>query len=199
MEDVLRLRMKVELRKRMRALRATLPASARAERSARLVNRLAALEPMTTACSVALFAPIAAHCEVDLSALDPVLRAQGKRVAYPKTLPSQPGAMEFRFVSDMLRLQDTPLGTREPADDEPLAEPGELDAMVVPALAADSRGHRIGYGGGYYDRALPLYAPPAVSVVVVLDFQLLVEIPVTCHDVAVDWVVTDARTIQAER
>jgi 5-formyltetrahydrofolate cyclo-ligase len=198
-EDILRQRMKVELRKRMRALRATFPASACAERSTRLVARLGALEPIARARSVALFSPIAAHREVDLSALDPVLRARGTRVAYPRTLPSLPGAMEFRFVSDVGRLKDHPFGMREPADDEPIAQPGELDAIVVPALAADSRGHRIGYGGGYYDRALPLHAPPAVSIAVVLDFQLVVEIPRGEHDVAVDWVVTDARTIRAER
>jgi 5-formyltetrahydrofolate cyclo-ligase len=68
----------------------------------------------------------------------------------------------------------------------------------VPALAADPRGHRIGYGAGYYDRALPSYVPPAATFVVVFDFQLLAEVPCTEGDVPVDRIVTDARTLQAE-
>jgi 5-formyltetrahydrofolate cyclo-ligase len=191
--------MKAELRKRMRALRATHPAGARSERSTRLVDRLAGLDPIVRARSVALFSPIAARCEVELSSLDPLLRARGVRIAYPRLVPEVPGAMEFRFVPYIERMREHRLGMREPCAGEPLAAPGDLDAIVVPALAADSRGQRIGYGGGIYDRALPLYAPPAIAIAVIFDFQLVVEIPSGDHDVAVDWVVTDARAIQAER
>ncbi|HEY5239824.1 MAG TPA: 5-formyltetrahydrofolate cyclo-ligase, partial [Polyangiaceae bacterium] len=60
------------------------------------------------------------------------------------------------------------------------------------------RGHRIGYGAGYYDRALPRFAPPAVSVTVLFDFQLVAEVPTTDGDVTVDWIVTDTRVMKAE-
>ena len=71
--------------------------------------------------------------------------------------------------------------------------------IVVPALAVDPRGHRIGYGAGYYDRTLPRFAPPAVRRAVAFDFQLVAEVPSTEGDVAVDWIVTDARALRAER
>jgi 5-formyltetrahydrofolate cyclo-ligase len=196
-EDTLRRRVKAEIRKRMRGLRNTLPASACAERSARIVDRVASLEPVATARAVALFWPIEAHHEVDLRNLDARLRARGARVAYPG-VDAETGTMTFRFADDLEAMQEHALGFREPPPGAPAASPGELDAIVVPALAVDPRGHRIGYGGGYYDRALPPVAPPAIAVAVAFDFQLVAEVPNTEGDVAVGWVVTDARSLRAE-
>jgi len=65
----------------------------------------------------------------------------------------------------------------------------ELDVVIVPALAARSDGHRIGYGAGYYDRALR--ETGVLKVGVVFDFQLVPEVPAMAGDVALDWVVTD--------
>ena len=69
---------------------------------------------------------------------------------------------------------------------------------MVPALALDPRGHRIGYGGGYYDRTLGVYAPPAFTVGVAYEFQLMAEIPNSEGDATVGWIVTDARSEKTE-
>jgi 5-formyltetrahydrofolate cyclo-ligase len=196
-EDSLRRRVKLELRKRMRGLRKTLPASACRERSARIVERLEALDAIARARSVALFWPMEERREVDLRDLDARLRRRGARVAYPAVV-DEGASMIFRFARDGCAMVAGPYGVSEPPDTEPVAAPGDIDAMVVPALAIDPRGHRIGYGAGYYDRTLSAYAPPAVTVGVAYDFQLLAEIPDTEGDVAVAWVVTDARATQAE-
>jgi 5-formyltetrahydrofolate cyclo-ligase len=195
-EDHLRRRVKAELRKRMRGLRKALPASACAERSARIVARLGALEPVARARSVALFWPIEERHEVDLRELDARLRERGVRIAYPGVDP-ETNAMTFRFVANPEAMRVEGLGFREPPADMPEAAPGELDVVIVPALAADPRGHRIGYGAGYYDRMLPRVPAPAVSAAVIFDFQLLAEVPTTEGDVAVDWVVSDARVLRA--
>ncbi len=197
-EEELRRRVKLELRKRMRGLRNALPAAACAERSVRIVDRLAQLERLAAARAVALFWPIEERHEVDLRPLDARLRARGARVAYPGVDP-ETRAMSFRFVADVDAMREHGFGFREPALDAPEAPPGELDVVVVPALAADPRGHRIGYGAGYYDRTLPRFAPPATAVVVAFDFQLVPEVAITVGDVPVDWIVTDVRTLQAER
>ena len=196
-EDLLRRRVKAELRKRMRGLRKALPASACAERSARIVERLSALEPIARATSVALFWPIEERHEVDLRALDAGLRARGARVAYPRVDP-ETHALTFRFVLDPEALRVEGLGFREPPAEAPTADPGALEVIVVPALAADPRGHRIGYGAGYYDRALLCFARSAVTVTVIFDFQLVAESPTTEGDVPVDWIVSDARVLRAE-
>jgi 5-formyltetrahydrofolate cyclo-ligase len=106
--------------------------------------------------------------------------------------------MTLRFVEHPDAMQILGFGFREPSLDDPEVAPGELDAIVVPALAADPRGHRIGYGAGYYDRTLPRFCPPAVSVAVVFDFQLVAEVPSMEPDVTVGWVVTDTRILRAE-
>ncbi len=192
-EDILRRRVKSELRKRMRGLRKTLPAGACAERSARIVERLGSLDVLAGARSVALFWPIEERHEVDMRALDARLRARRVRVAYPAVV-DEGRAMELRFVEDVASMVVGEMGIREPAEGAPVAARGELDVIVVPTLAIDPRGHRIGYGAGYYDRTLPTFVPPAIAVAVAYDFQLLAEIPETEGDVAVEWIVTDART-----
>jgi 5-formyltetrahydrofolate cyclo-ligase len=194
-EDVLRGRVKVELRKRMRGLRKALPASACTQRSQHIVQRLSGLESIARAKAVALFWPIEARHEVDLRPLDEILRKRGARVAYP-AIDSDAGAMEFCFVEEVDSMRPHPLGHREPALRSKVASPGQIDVIVVPALAVDPRGYRIGYGGGYYDRALPLHAPPATSIAVAFDFQLIAEAPQTEGDVPVHWIITDARTLE---
>lgn len=193
-EDVLRARVKAELRKRMRSLRRALPATACAGRSARIAERLATLEPIARARSVGLFWPIEDWHEVDLRPLDARLRERGVRVAYPGVDPSD-GVMTFRFVTHPDAMELHGFGFREPSLRDPEALPGDIDAIVVPALAVDPRGHRIGYGAGHYDRALPRFAPPAVSIAVAFDFQVVAETPDTAHDVPVEWIVTDGRAL----
>jgi 5-formyltetrahydrofolate cyclo-ligase len=196
-EEMLRVRVKSELRKRMRALRRALPAAACALRSSKIVERVAELEPVGRARRLCLFWPIEDRHEVDLRPLDATLRARGARVAYPGIDP-ETGAMTFRYVSDPGAMEEQGFGFREPSLREPEAPPGEIEVIVVPALALDPRGHRIGYGAGYYDRALPRYAPPAIAVGVAFDFQLVAEVPDSAADARVAWVVTDARALPAE-
>lgn len=197
-EEMLRARVKTELRKRMRALRKALPPSACALRSSRIEERVAALEPVARARAVCLFWPIVDRHEVDLRPLDATLRGRGVRIAYPGIEP-ETGAMTFRFVPEPDAMEEQGFGFREPSLREPEVAPGEIDVVVVPALALDPRGHRIGYGAGYYDRTLPRYAPPAVTVAVAFDFQLVAEVPESAVDVPVDWIVTDTRALERER
>jgi 5-formyltetrahydrofolate cyclo-ligase len=193
-EDYLRRRVKAELRKRMRALRNTAPASACSERSHRIVERLDGRDFFANVRSAALFWPIEDKHEVDLRPLDARLRARGVSVAYPSIDPES-GAMTFRVPTGTAALEERGRGFSEPPFDA--EEASSLDVIVVPALALDPRGHRIGYGAGYYDRALPRFSPPARTIGVAFDYQIVAEVPVTETDVAVGWVVTDVRTFEA--
>jgi 5-formyltetrahydrofolate cyclo-ligase len=193
-DDVLRRRVKAELRKRMRGLRKAFPQQACSERSARICERLEGLEPLSNAKSVALFWPLEERHEVDLRPLYWRLTRRGVRVALPR-LDEEATTMTLRFVDDPGRLVEGPLGLLEPSPEQPPALPGDLEVIVVPALALDLRGHRIGYGRGHYDRTLPAFAPPASTVGVAFDFQIMAEVPVTEGDVAVGWIVTDSRAV----
>lgn len=189
-EELVRTLAKRELRKRMRGLRVTTPAAKIEARSEAVRARLLALDVVRSARAVALFWPIEARHELDLRPLAARLREMNKRIAYPH-LGEEPGSMGFRLVVDDATLEERGHGFAEPAEDAPAVSPGELSVIIVPALALDARGARLGYGAGYYDRALPRFCPPAVSVGVCFSFQLLGEIPTTPHDVPVDLIVTD--------
>jgi 5-formyltetrahydrofolate cyclo-ligase len=200
--EVLKQKAKAHLRKQARAVRAAMSRTAIAERSQAIVGRLIDAPVLREAKNVALFFPIEGKNEVDLRELDKRLRERGVRIAYPALLPDEetpdgrpkPRTMAFRFVADAERMEERGAGFVEPSEDDPIAE--RLDAIVVPALSVDTRGHRIGYGAGFYDRTLRTYAPPARTVVVAFDFQLIAEVPANHRDVPCDWVVTDLRTIE---
>ena len=194
-EAVVRRRVKAELRKRLRGLRSTTPIEACARRSALIVEKLAAHPAMARATGVALYWPMIERHEVDLRALDASLRARGVRVAYPAL--SESGDMQFRWVANVATLEERGHLFLEPGEGVPVVDAATLDVLVVPAIGADPSGHRIGYGAGYYDRALgALAGPRPVTIAVAYDFALLAEVPVTDGDVAADWVVTDARVLE---
>lgn len=192
LRDQIAFRAKRELRKRMRSVRAALPASAIAERSRLIADRVSALEAWSRAKTVALFSSMAD--EVQCEAL--VLRAkeQGKRVVLPVVVDEEPGLI-FRVSVDGERaypLAMSAFGIDEPTESAPTVAFDEVDLVIVPALALDDRGHRIGYGRGYYDRTLVRCAR-ARRVAVAFDFQLIAEVPTRAGDEPVHEVVTDKR------
>jgi 5-formyltetrahydrofolate cyclo-ligase len=193
-DDVIRLKVKAELRKRLRGVRKTTPLEACEERSKAIVARLEAHPALASARTVALFWPIVSKHEVDLRPLDTALRARQVRIAYP-TIDADTNVMTFRFVDDVAKMDEKGFGFMEPAPDAP--EATALDVIIVPAIAVDPTGHRIGYGAGYYDRTLPRFAPPAISIAVAYDWQLVAEVPAMPDDVACARVVTDKRELTA--
>lgn len=187
---------KVELRKRMRALRTAHPTDALAVRSAALVNRARSLELFQSARSVALFYPMSERKEVDLRELDAAARAAGKRVYYPfLERRGEAQVSGLRLTQSLADLEPRGSAFCEPRPEGPEATRGEIDLLFVPALAVAPSGHRLGYGAGFYDSLLPDMRPPGKAVVVAYDFQLLVELPVLPHDVPCDLVLTDARSL----
>ncbi len=193
----IQLRAKKQIRQRMSALRRAIPAQALAERSRALIGRVLEMPLFEAARSVALFWPMLAKSEVDLRALDEQSRAAGKRIYYPfmtdRGATLQTG---FRLSEDPALLCEQGRGFCEPPLDAPVAAAGDLDLVFVPALAAAPSGHRIGYGAGFYDATLPEFCPPARSLIVAFDFQLMGELPASPVDVACDYVVTDKRTLE---
>jgi len=194
-DDAIALKVKAELRKRMRGLRKSMLAEACLARSASIATRLLEHPALAHAKTVALFYPITARHEVDLRPVHQALAAKGVRLAYP-AIPKDDGVMIFRFAQDLTKLEEQGYGFAEPGPDH--EEAAALDAVIVPALAVSPSGHRLGYGAGYYDRALPKFCPPGQSIVVAFDFQLMVEVPALPHDIRCDHIVTDTRTMARE-
>lgn len=186
-------RAKKQIRARMKTIRSGHPMAALRQRSLAIEARLLKRPELIEARSVALFWPILERGEVDLRGLDAQLRARGASVFYPFMDPQPEGGFVtgFRRTEAMEDLADHGRGFLEPRADAEVAHPGDVDLVIVPALAADARGHRIGYGAGYYDATLADVCPPARAIIVVYQFQMLAELPTQSHDVACDVVVTD--------
>ena len=127
--------------------------------------------------------------EIALAAL-----AIGKTVSFP--LCYSGGIMEARVVSSLDELRPAVLGIPAPQRTAPVIDPSDLDLIIVPALAFDSRGYRLGYGGGYYDRFL--CDLPAFTVGITRERLIKEELPTEPHDIAVNCVITEDRTITAE-
>ncbi len=181
-----------QIRKRLRAVRAAVPARARAIRSQKIVSRLLDLDVWAGSRSVAMYWADDDRGEVSLEAADEAARKAGKDVSYPFVRTEETaGVVGFRRVERTSSLGDRGHGFFEPPEGLPDAKPGEIDLIVVPAIAIAETGHRLGYGSGFYDRVLPMFRPPAKAVVVGYGFQLVAEIPPGEHDVACDAVVTD--------
>jgi 5-formyltetrahydrofolate cyclo-ligase len=186
----------------MQALRLAVPRPARARRDADIVARLEALPEVAAAHAIALFYPMETRGEIDLLSLDRSARRGARAVLYPRLseqvrdggdVPSLSGELA-RATAD--GLCQSAAGFLEPPATARAAVRGEVDVIIAPALAVSATGHRLGYGAGFYDRLLPAYCPPALSIAVAYDFQLLAELPAFEWDFACDVVVTDARTLR---
>jgi len=133
--------------------------------------------------------------------LDPVpavwrLRKRGVRIAYPRI--ESPGVLGIHYVDHELELVPGPFGLSQPREHAPHAPHVAIDAVLVPAVAFDLRGMRLGYGGGYYDRLLPILRPDCLRIGVAFDEQVLAEIPAEEHDEVVDIVITQSRVIRTQ-
>ena len=122
--------------------------------------------------------------EVDTYALLSQAMADGKRVALPKAYGDE---MRFIWVTDLHAVQKAALGCPEPAVDAPVAHDPEA-LILLPGLAFDLQGNRMGYGGGYYDRFLATELHPTVALC--YSFQLLPEIAAEPHDVRADCIIS---------
>ena len=108
----------------------------------------------------------------------------GKRVAVPKMYGDE---MNFIYITDLSLVEKNSYGIPEPVVDEPVAnDPTAL--VLMPGLAFDKMGHRIGYGGGFYDKFLSRETQHP-TVALCYDFQLLPELETEEFDIPVDCVL----------
>jgi 5-formyltetrahydrofolate cyclo-ligase len=132
--------------------------------------------------------------EVATPPLLEALHARGVRVSLPRIEDGDLVAVAY-VPGDPLR--ETSFGAREPAAGAILA-PETLDLVVTPGVAFDRFGHRIGYGGGFYDRFLRRTRRSTPRVAIAFDLQVLPrELPVGNFDLGVDVIVTETETIRS--
>lgn len=141
---------------------------------------------------VALYA--AKGTEVDTSGIDALARTHGLRVAYPRIVEGD-RMLAFHEVSiDDLVLAK--FGLREPQASSPAVALADIAAFVVPGLAFDRAGGRVGWGRGYYDVTLAAI-PGALRIGLAFECQIIDHVPRDPHDASLHYVVTETAIYRA--
>ncbi|HSS70615.1 MAG TPA: 5-formyltetrahydrofolate cyclo-ligase [Casimicrobiaceae bacterium] len=181
------------LRERILQARDALSAELRAEASAAIAKTLAARPDFIAARVVLLTLPFGS--EWDTRLLLAAVLERGKTAAVPR-VNLERRMLDIHAVCDLAReVAPGFRGIPEPSADCPPVRLASIDWVLVPGVAFDIRGHRIGYGGGYYDRLLPTLPRSAACVAGAFELQIVEEVPTAPHDFALDAVVTESRTI----
>ncbi|HEY74930.1 MAG TPA: 5-formyltetrahydrofolate cyclo-ligase [Thermoflexia bacterium] len=176
---------KAALRRRYLQIRESLAPEQVAAASAAICERLAGWDRLREARTVMTY--LAFRNEPDLSGLFTLLPS----ILW--VLPRIDGRRLVLHPYDPDRLVRHPFGMLEPDPALPAVDPATLDVVLVPGVAFDPQGGRLGFGGGYYDRFLP--STPALRVGVTFDACLTDALPCTERDQRMDWVVTPTRLI----
>ena len=177
------------MRARVRAQLSQLTLAGRAAASRALCERLREQAVWQSARSVMLFAPLPR--ETDVWPLVEEALASGKTVALPRFSPTSGGYAAAVVRDPANDLRPGLLGIREPTERCEAIALNRLDLVLVPGVAFDARGRRLGRGKGYYDRMLARISGWKCGVA--FDWQVIPEVPLEPHDVRMDYLLTPTR------
>ncbi len=180
---------KRELRGAILKQRDALSANEIAARSAAAGERLLSLPEVGAARLVLFF--VSFGSEIDTVPMISRSLAAGKRVAVPRVERSAHSLMPYELRDLQSDLASGAYGILEPKPDRPPARLDEIEVVIVPAVAWDEEGFRVGYGAGYYDRFLP-QVPQAVRIGLGFEMQVRSDVPRGPNDLPVDILVTEA-------
>ncbi|MBE6941621.1 MAG: 5-formyltetrahydrofolate cyclo-ligase [Ruminococcaceae bacterium] len=173
---------KKALRQKIREQKRAMTPAQIEEASRKLAEQFLATEAYRNAQTVYGYLPY--NQEVRTVLLLERALADGKRVAVPKVYDDE---MRFIYLTDLTQVATGYAGISEPIADGPVADdPTAL--VLMPGLAFDREGHRIGYGGGFYDKFLAA-EPTHPTVALCYAFQMVEELPTEEFDVPVDLVL----------
>ena len=173
---------KTTLRKQIREQKRAMTAEQIASASQKLKELFLASEPYRQAKTIYGYLPY--NQEVRTTSILEHALADGKRVAVPKIYGDE---MKFIYLTDLSKVEKGYSGIPEPIEDGPVGDdPTAL--VLMPGLAFDRAGHRIGYGGGFYDKFLAA-EPNHPTMALCYAFQMVEDIPTDAYDVPVDLVL----------
>ncbi len=181
---------KSTLRRQMRAVRESMPAGQH-ERESAAIGAAALAHPLVMTAQVVHSFIGTLPGEIDTRKLVHELLRRRKQVVCPRLLTDSKD-LEHRRIASLNDLVKSDLGLWEPATSCPKIDVTKLDIVLVPGLAFDRLGGRLGMGGGYYDRFLEQSQAHANAAAIGLCFaqQLIDNIPLGPTDVAVDWIIS---------
>ncbi|MEZ2132077.1 MULTISPECIES: 5-formyltetrahydrofolate cyclo-ligase [unclassified Sinorhizobium] len=180
--------LKARLRAERLALRDAIPTDERIDKSIDMAEHAGEIIAFDPGTIVSGFLPI--QSEVDIRPLMVRFRARGARLCVPAILDKL--TIVFRELVPGAPLISTGFGTSGPGEDAAVLDPA---IMLVPLSAFDRRGHRIGYGAGYYDRAIDRLKQKGLNpklIGIAFDCQEVAHVPDEPHDICLDAMLTES-------
>ena len=181
---------KQHLRSELLAQRLALPTALCTEASIQAQKRVVGLAAFQRAKTIVLYASKANEVQTDL--LFDVARHASKTILYPKVAHD---TLHYEVVADRTNLISGHYGILEPPV-ATIATLYDVDVIIVPGVAFDQTGHRLGFGKGYYDRALMQKSPQTLLIGLCHNFQLVDQLPHEAHDIPMDIIVTDHQVVR---
>ena len=182
---------KKELRKEILAIRRQMPEGEVRTLSEKICGNVLKLQESREAERICIYMPINNEAEANL--LIGPAAADGRRVYIPKVVGDE---MIFNRYEEAMVSKQGKFHIRE-SDSEDILEPDEKTLIIMPGSVFDVHGHRIGYGGGYYDKYLARHTQ-CRTIAVCFDFQIVEELPAEDHDICPELIVSEKRCIRAE-
>lgn len=177
---------KKELRREVLKKRASLLPEEREQAARVIAEKLLSLEILQTPKLIFSFHHFGT--ELPSEVINDLLRARGHRICYPVTFPKR--RMEAYLPKDPKAMRPDSYGIPSPNPEEDLwVDPKDLDLILVPLVAFDDEGRRLGYGGGYYDNFLP--RSQAQKIGIALEVQRVPDVPTEEHDLTLAQIITE--------
>lgn len=176
---------KDEIRLKMRAIRRALTKEFITEASDSIQSTILALDCVRSAKTVMMY--MSAFNEPKTDKLLNTLSGEGKRIAVPISNADDYTITPSLITDGFIRGE---YGIAEPETVSPV-DVSEIDVAIIPAIAFDKRGMRLGFGKGYYDKFLAEFK--GVKIGVGYEFQVLDALPVSAHDIGMDIIITEKR------
>lgn len=182
------------LRDAVLAAREALDPQWRVQASRAIAARIVAMEAFNRANVLLVTLPF--RSEWDSTLVVSQALADGKMVAAPRVDALQRMLRAYRIGDLDADVECGYRGIPEPRASCAEVALDRVDWVLVPGVAFDARGARLGYGGGYYDRLLPLVSANAPRIAGAFDMQIVDAVPTAPHDIHVDFVLTEQRILQ---
>ena len=145
-----------------------------------------------------IFIYISYDSEVNTKGIIKKALRDNKKIYVPRT-EFKTRLMDAVEITSLNNLIESEYGILEPSVEEPHIDPNEIDLIVVPGVAFDRNGGRMGYGAGFYDRYFKKISKDNMKKVIKLalayDFQILEKIPMNEQDVPVNYIITETKFI----
>ena len=158
--------------------------------SDKMQKKLKKIYAFTNAHRIGVYYPIGS--EILTQNIIQELISNGQEVFLPKVVD---GKMEFRKITDFSSLEKGSFDIMEPKDDCKVNN--SLDVILVPTVGISPTGVRLGYGHGFYDKFLAEHKTTTISLI--LEKQIIKNIPKSEHDILMNWIVTEDRMFETQR